>query len=65
MMEQHETDPLSLIGGIVFAALGVLFLFDSAGSFEVQARWVWPGLLIALGIGGLLASRPRRDETEI
>jgi hypothetical protein len=25
----------------------------------VEGRWVWPALLIGLGIGGLVASRPR------
>ena len=63
-MEPHELDPLSLVGGIVFAALGVLFLLDAADSITVQPRWIWPGLLIALGIGGLLASRPRRADED-
>jgi hypothetical protein len=58
-MERHELDPLSLVGGLVFAALGVLYLLDAADSLTVQPRWVWPALLIALGIGGLLASRPK------
>lgn len=61
-MERHELDPLSLVGGIAFASLGVLFLLDGAGSLTVQPRWVWPILLIAIGVGGLLASRPKRDE---
>jgi hypothetical protein len=61
-MERHQLDPLSLVGGVVFAGLGVLFLLDEAGSLTVQPRWVWPILLIALGVGGLLASRPRRAD---
>jgi hypothetical protein len=58
-MQQHELDPLSLVAGLLFAGLGVLFLLDAAGSLTVQARWVWPILLIGLGVGGLLAARPR------
>jgi hypothetical protein len=63
-MERHQLDPLSLVGGIVFAALGVLFLFDAAGSLTVHPRWVWPILLIALGVGGLLASSPKRADRD-
>ena len=63
-MNQHELDPLSLIAGMVFAGLGILFLLDDAGSLTVQPRWVWPILLIAIGVGGLLASRPKRTDEE-
>jgi hypothetical protein len=65
MMERHELDPLSLVGGIVFAGLGALFLLDGAGSLTVQPRWVWPVLLIAIGVGGLLASRPKRTDEDL
>jgi hypothetical protein len=61
-MERHELDPLSLVGGIAFAGLGILFLLDGAGSLTVQPRWVWPLLLIAIGIAGLVASRPKRTD---
>ena len=60
-MQRHELDPLSLVGGLLFAALGVLFLLDAADALTVQARWVWPILLIGLGVGGLVSSRPRSD----
>lgn len=63
-MEPHRLDPLSLVGGLVFAGLGVLFLLDAAGSLTVQPRWVWPILLIALGVGGLLASSPKRADRD-
>jgi hypothetical protein len=60
-MQRHELDPLSLVGGLLFAALGLLFLFDAVGTLTVQARWVWPILLIGLGVAGLVSSRPRSD----
>ena len=58
-MQRHDLDVLALVGGLLFGGLGVLFALDAADSVDVQARWVWPILLIGLGIGGLLASRPR------
>jgi fatty acid desaturase len=63
-MERPELDPFSLVSGIAFAGLGVLFLLDGAGSLSVQPRWVWPILLIAIGVAGLLASRPKRSERD-
>ena len=60
-MERHELDPFTLVGGLLFSVLGVLFLLEDAGSLEVHPRWVWPLVLIALGVAGVLASRPRRD----
>ena len=64
-MERHELDPFSLVAGLAFAGLGVLFLLDGAGSLTVQPRWVWPILLIAIGVAGLLASRPKRHERDL
>lgn len=61
-MEPHRLDPLSLVGGLLFAGLGVLFLLDEAGTVNMHPRWVWPLVLIALGLAGLLASRPRRTD---
>ncbi len=46
--------------GILFIALGVVFLVDDAGGIDIDVRWVWPALLIGLGIAGLVRSRPRR-----
>ncbi|MEY2566413.1 MAG: hypothetical protein QOE35_942 [Actinomycetota bacterium] len=63
-MDRHDLDPLSLVGGVVFAGLGVLFLLDDAGTLTVQPRWIWPILLIALGLAGLLASRPRPPDRD-
>ena len=58
-MERHELDVLALFAGLLFAGLGVLFALEAAHVATVESRWVWPALLIGLGIGGLLASRPR------
>jgi hypothetical protein len=63
-MERHDLDPLSFVGGVLFAGLGVLFLLDSAGTLSVEPRWIWPILLIALGLAGLLASRPRPSDRD-
>jgi hypothetical protein len=60
-VEPHELDPFALVGGLLFAGLGVLFLLDTAGTLTVHPQWIWPLVLIALGVAGLLASRPKRS----
>jgi hypothetical protein len=61
-MRRHALDPVSLVFGLAFTAAGVLFL---AGQVDqaVRLRWLWPFLLLVLGIGILLdvGRRPRED----
>jgi hypothetical protein len=58
-MRRHELDPVSLVFGFAFTAAGALFL---AGQVEqaVRLRWLWPLLLLALGLGILLDLNTRR-----
>ena len=51
--------PGALVAGLLFIALGVLFLLDRAGNINLDVRWIWPLLLIGLGVAGLVRSRPR------
>ena len=58
-MHRHDLDPISLIAGLVFLGLGLAFLIDLTTGVNVDVRYVWPVLLIAAGISGLLATRSR------
>jgi signal transduction histidine kinase len=53
-----------VVAGIVFAAIGLGFLFESYGAWKVEAGYVWPVALIAIGVSFLLgrAKRIRIDE---
>ena len=54
-MRRHPTDPVSLVFGLLF--LGVAVLWGSAGSSVVNERgWRLPLLLIGVGTVGLLTS---------
>ena len=57
-MKRHELDVFSLVSGLVFAAVAVVYLVAAATDSEVEGRWVIPLALIALGVGG--AGRIRR-----
>jgi hypothetical protein len=60
-MRRHELDPVSLVFGFAFTAAGALFL---AGRVDqaVRLRWLWPLLLLALGLGILLDLNSRRSK---
>jgi LiaI-LiaF-like transmembrane region len=56
---RRDPNPGAIVAGILFIALGVLFLVDRVGGVDLDVRWVWPVLLIGLGVAGLARSRPR------
>ena len=60
-MPQHDLDVVSLVGGVAFGGAALVFLIDRWTG--VSGRWVWPILLIVIGVAGLVASRRgARDE---
>lgn len=62
-MQRREVNITSVVAGILFIVLGLLFLLERAGVLEVRAAYVWPLVLISLGVGILLGgSRRGRDE---
>lgn len=60
-MERHDPDLTSLISGLLFVGLGILFVADRVEAINLQVRWVWPALLIGLGIALLASGSGRRN----
>lgn len=65
-MNRHTLDPVSLVAGLVFAAVAVIYLVQAHTSVDVDGRWVLPLALIGLGVAGVLgalnsAARQRRE----
>ena len=52
-MRRHELDLFSLVTGVAFVTVAVLYLLDAAGVLRVDGRLVIPLMLITLGVGGL------------
>ena len=63
-MSPHELSPGPLVAGALFILVGALFLVAQGDSFLLQLRWVWPIVLIGLGVAGLLDRHPSRRETK-
>jgi hypothetical protein len=65
MTRRHPLDAVSLVFGFAFTAAGLLFL---AGQLDeaLRLRWLWPVLLLVLGVGILVdvGRRPREDAPE-
>jgi hypothetical protein len=55
-VRRHSADPVALLAGVVFVVVGAAYLSGALTDSDVQARWILPGVLIALGLGGLLAT---------
>ena len=62
-MLRRSPDPVSLICGLGFAALGLTLLIGH-GDLQLHPRWVWPGVLIVLAIALLPGLRPQRDPSD-
>ncbi len=62
-MKMRDLDTGALGWGLFFLAAGVVFLLDAVGAWDLQARYVWPGLVIGLGLVVLFgALSPHRRE---
>lgn len=59
-MRRLEFDHRSLIAGLLFSTLGVLFMVDQATDVRIDMQWVWPLLLIGLGVAGLASTTLKR-----
>lgn len=57
---RHQPDAFSLVMGLLFLALGGLYLAHDLSGPDVDLRWTGPAALIAIGVAGLAASVRRR-----
>ena len=49
-MKRHDLDVVSLVSGVLFLALGVVFALDAAGTFNVDITVVPAIVFIAIGL---------------
>ena len=59
-MPRHDLDVISLVAGVAFGGAALVFLVER--STGLSGRWIWPVLLIVLGVAGLIATRARNDD---
>ncbi|MDH6135910.1 hypothetical protein P3T37_005329 [Kitasatospora sp. MAA4] len=62
-MKRHRIDLFSLVAGLLFTAIGALYLAASLNGFHVNGRIVLPVTFIVLGgagLAGAVAAMSRR-----
>lgn len=62
-MTEREVDRVALAFGVAFVAAGVLFLLDRLEVWEIDASYILPVFLIAIGVAILLGRRAERPPT--
>ena len=55
-MSRHERDAVSLMAGLLLVLVGGLYLLTDLTTLDLDARWVAPLVLIAVGVAGLASS---------
>jgi hypothetical protein len=65
-MRRHRLDPLSLVAGLAFVALGAVSMVDAVGASVSQIRWIMAVMLIGFGAALMLPtrSRPKPSSTD-
>ena len=62
-MERHDLDPIALVFGATFVALGLAYAITRWSWLGVDRGWV-PGLfLVALGVAGAVSATTRHRRT--
>ncbi len=54
----------SVVGGIIFVALGVMFLLEALDLYTLAPATLWPVLLLVLGIAVLAGIGDDGDDEE-
>jgi hypothetical protein len=62
VQRREQPNPGAFVAGGLFILIGVAFLVDQAAKVDVNLQWIWPVLLIGLGVAGLVRSRPREPK---
>jgi len=61
-VRRHETDVVSLAGGLLFLVVAFVHVTARANGTDLNPRWMVPAVLVLLGVLGLLgALRSPRD----
>jgi hypothetical protein len=60
-MREH---PGTFVSGILFAFIGVVALLDPLDVWDLRPWWLWPVLLIAVGVAVIAGARTPEEGDE-
>jgi hypothetical protein len=58
---KHAATRRALVTGLVFIGLGVMFLLEAIGWYQLAAGTLWAVLLIAVGVGVMAGAGQEGD----
>jgi hypothetical protein len=61
-MKRHSFDIVSFVFGVIFLGLGVTGMFVDENITFLEARWIWPTLLVVAGVA-IVGFTLRRDSS--
>lgn len=64
-MQRHSVDMVSLLFGAFFVAVAVVFMPPDLDTFRLDLRWMWPALLVVIGLAFLVPSRRRARAPQV
>ena len=59
-MSRHDLDPIALVFGATFVALGLAYAIARSSWFDIDRGWPLGVFLVALGIAGIVSVTARR-----
>jgi hypothetical protein len=61
-MRRLKPDAASILAGLVFVAIGLVYLLSSGGHVTVGARWAVSLLVLGLGVAAVVGVVTRRRQ---
>jgi hypothetical protein len=59
-VSRHDLDPIALVFGAAFVALGLAYAIARTSWFDIDRGWPLGVFLVALGIAGIVSATTRR-----
>lgn len=63
-MKSHEFDVVSFVFGVIFIGLALTGVFADEDITLLEARWVWPGILVTAGLAVVVFTIGRDSKPE-
>ncbi len=64
-MKPHRLDLVSLVSGLLFTVLGVMFALDKTGAVTIDVTWIPAIVLVGLGLAGIASGLRASFDTHI
>ena len=64
-MRRHSLDVISLVAGVLFVTLAVMFALDRVGAVTLDVTWIPAIVLVGLGLAGIASGLRASFDTQL